>query len=155
MLYAVLTHREIFEAVRADASLVPSVVHESLRWEPPTAMLPRFAPKDAVWAGTEIPAGSEVLFAITSANRDREIYEEPDRFRPGRKEREFLTFGHGLHFCLGSHLARREMEVSLAVLAERLPDLELVAPEDVTIQGTVLRGPSSLPVRFGSSARAC
>jgi cytochrome P450 len=59
-----------------------------------------------------------------------------------------VAFGHGLHFCLGSHLARREMEVSLRVLAERLPDLELVDAERVRISGTVLRGPKALPVRF-------
>jgi cytochrome P450 len=148
MLYAVLTDRSVFEAVQKDGSIIPKVVQESLRWEGPTALLPRFAPKEVVWAGTKIPAGSEVLFGITCANRDQQIFREPDRFDPWRKEREFLSFGHGLHFCLGSHLARREMEVSLAVLAERLPDLEIVEPEKVRITGTVLRGPTTLPVRF-------
>ena len=89
-----------------------------------------------------------MIFGVTSANRDREIFAEPDRFDPWRVEREFLSFGHGLHFCLGSHLARREMEVSLRVLAERLPDLELVHPAKVGIAGTVLRGPKSLPAHF-------
>ncbi|MEZ4356508.1 MAG: cytochrome P450 [Myxococcota bacterium] len=149
MLYAVLTHREVFEAVQADAGLVPQVVQESLRWEAPTALLPRFAPKDVRWAGTYIPGGSTVLFGITSANRDESVYDAPERFDPWRKERDFLSFGHGLHFCLGSHLARREMEVSLKVIAERLPDLELVDPDQVGIEGTVLRGPGRLPVRFG------
>jgi cytochrome P450 len=89
-----------------------------------------------------------VLFGITSANRDASMFSEPARFDPWRSEREFLTFGHGLHFCLGSHLARREMEVSLRVVAERLPDLELSDPSGVGIAGTVLRGPKRLPVRF-------
>ena len=149
MMFGVLTHPEVFEAVRADAAFVPNVVHESLRWEPPTALLPRFAPKEIEWAGTTIPGNSQVNFAITSANRDPEVFEAPEKFDPWRKEKEFLTFGHGLHFCLGSHLARREMEVSLKVLAERLPDLALVDPGTVSIAGTVLRGPKSLPVRFG------
>ena len=147
MLYAVLTHREVLDAVRADPDFAPTVVHEALRWEPPTAMLPRFAPTDVTWAGTPIPGGAEVIFGITSANRDRSVYADPDRFDPWRSERDFLSFGHGLHFCLGSHLARREMEVSLRVVAERLPDLELVDPERVRIAGTVLRGPEALPVR--------
>ena len=112
------------------------------------ALLPRFAPKEISWAGSTIPAGSQINFAITSANRDREIFASPEKFDPWRKEKEFLTFGHGLHFCLGSHLARREMEVSLKVLAERLPDLQIVEPEKVSIAGTVLRGPKALPVRF-------
>ena len=149
MFYAVLQQREVWEGVKADPALIPAVVQEALRWEGPTALLPRFAPKEVSWAGCEIPAGAEVIFGITSANRDAEIFSEPERFNPWRKEREFLTFGHGLHFCLGSHLARREMEVSLRVLAERLPDLELAQGADVGIQGTVLRGPTTLPVEFG------
>jgi cytochrome P450 len=151
MIYAVLTHREVFDAVKADPDFIPDVVQESLRWEGPTALLPRFAPKDTTWAGVDIPGGSEVIFGITSANHDAQVYEAPDRFDPWRKERESLSFGHGLHFCLGSHLARREMEVSLRVLSERLPDMELVDSEQVGIQGTVLRGPQSLRVRFTAS----
>lgn len=150
MMYGVLEHREVFEAVQQDPDFVPAVVHEALRWEPPTAMLPRFAPSDVHFAGAEIPAGSEVIFGITSANRDARMFRDPERLDPWRSEREFLTFGHGLHFCLGSHLARREMEVSLRVLAERLPDLELADASRVGISGTVLRGPKALPVRFKS-----
>jgi cytochrome P450 len=148
MFFAVLSHREVWDTVKADASTIPAVVQESLRWEGPTALLPRFAPKDVSWAGTEIPAGSEVIFGITSANRDPRNFANGEKFDPWRKERESLTFGHGLHFCLGSHLARREMEVSLRVLAERLPDLELARDADIGIQGTVLRGPKALPVEF-------
>jgi cytochrome P450 len=148
MFYAVLTNRKVWDAVKEDADFIPSVVQEALRWEAPTALLPRFAPKDVTWAGETIPAGSEVLFAITSANRDEQVFAHPQRFDPWRKERDSLTFGHGLHFCLGSHLARREMEVSLRVLSERLPDLELRPGADAGIRGTVLRGPTSLPVEF-------
>jgi cytochrome P450 len=148
LFYAVLSHREVFEAVQKDPDFAPRVVQEALRWEPPTAILPRFSPKDVRFAGCDIPAGSEVLFGVTSANRDPRAFAEPDRFDPWRSEREFLTFGHGLHFCLGSHLARRELEVSLRVFAERLPDLELGDASLVGISGTVLRGPKSLPVRF-------
>ncbi|TFG93536.1 MAG: cytochrome P450, partial [Myxococcales bacterium] len=148
MLFAVLTHREVFERAVAEPASIADVVQESLRWEAPTALLPRFAPKDVSWAGVEIPAGSEVIFGVTSGNRDAGVYADPDRFDPDRKATNILSFGHGLHFCLGSHLARREMEVSLQVISERLPDLELVEPERVKIAGTVLLGPKSLPVRF-------
>lgn len=150
MLYGVLTNREVFEAVQDDPGFVPAVVQEALRWEGPTALLPRFAPVDVHFAGADIPGGSEVIFGVTSANRDPRMFRDPDRFDPWRSEREFLSFGRGLHFCLGSHLARREMEVSLRVFAERLPDLELLDPTRVGISGTVLRGPKSLPVRFKS-----
>ncbi len=150
MIYAVLTHRDVWERVKQDSACIPDVVQEALRWEAPTAILPRFAPKDVVWAGHPIPGGSPLLYAITSANRDAAVFQRPDTFDPWRAEREFLSFGHGEHFCLGSHLARREMEVSLSVLAERLPELRLVDPERVGISGTVLRGPKALPVRFAA-----
>ena len=101
MFYAVLRHPEVWQAVKADPALIPAVVQEALRWEGPTALLPRFAPKDVSFAGCEIPAGSEVIFGITSANRDARVFADPDRFDPWRKERESLSFGHGLHFCLG------------------------------------------------------
>jgi cytochrome P450 len=148
LLYAVLTHPEVHAALREDPGLIPAVVQESLRWEAPTAILPRFAPRDVSFAGARIPGGSEVLFAITSGNRDASVFPEPDRFDPGRGSTPILSFGHGQHFCLGSHLARREMEVSLGVLIERLDELRLVEGERVAISGTVLRGPARLPVRF-------
>ena len=148
MFYASLKHPEVYAAIQEEPELVPAVVQESLRWEGPTAILPRFAPKDVNWAGVEIPAGSEVLFGITSANRDDSVFSDPDSFNPRRSEREFLTFGHGLHFCLGSHLARREMEVSLRVFSERLPDLHLADGAKAQIEGTVLRGPATLPIEF-------
>jgi cytochrome P450 len=150
MLFAVLTHPEVHAALRRDPGLIPAVVQESLRWESPTAILPRFAPVDVHFAGADIPGGSEVLFAITSGNRDADVFPDPDRFDPGRGSTQILSFGHGQHFCLGSHLARREMEVSLGVLIERLDDLRLIDPERVAISGTVLRGPARLPVRFRS-----
>lgn len=150
LLYAVLRHREVFEAVGREPGFAPSVVQEALRWESPVALLPRYAPRDVRFAGVDIPGGSEVLFGITSANRDPRAFAHPERFDPRRAEREFLSFGHGLHFCLGSHLARRELEVSLRVFAERLPDLELADAEAVGISGTVLRGPKALPVRFAA-----
>ena len=148
MIFAVLAHPEVFERVKREPACIPDVVQESLRWESPTAILPRFAPKDVVWAGTPIPGGSPLLYAITSANRDAAVFGRPDAFDPARPEREFLSFGHGAHFCLGSHLARREMEVSLGVIAQRLPDLRLSDPSSVGISGTVLRGPKALRVQF-------
>ena len=70
MFYAVLTNRDVWESVKADPDRIPAVVQEALRWEGPTALLPRFAPKDVRWAGVDIPGGSEVIFGVTSANRD-------------------------------------------------------------------------------------
>lgn len=153
LLFAVFSHPEA-EAKLRSAELPPMrAVEEALRWEPPTSILPRFAPKTVRFADFEIPGDSEVLFGIVSAGRDERVYENPDRFDPTRDNRKLLSFGQGQHFCLGSHLARREMEVVLGVVLERLPGLRLTEPDASRVEGTVLRGPTSLPVRFEPGAR--
>jgi cytochrome P450 len=79
------------------------------------------------------------------------VFGEPQRFDPARKGNRHLTFGHGLHFCLGSHLARRELEVALGALLRRLPGLELAEPENTRIVGAVIRGPEHVRVRWGNA----
>jgi cytochrome P450 len=93
----------------------------------------------------ELEAGTPMLFGITAANRDPAEHPDPDRFDPRRREQN-LSFGHGEHFCLGSHLARRELEAAVGALFERLPDLRLIEPDAVEIVGAVLRGPRELRV---------
>ena len=112
--------------MRADPALVPRVVHESLRHEPPVAVLPRIAPDGGTVAGVELPRGAVVLCAIAAANRDPAVFADGDRFDPDRSESEILTFGFGSKFCPGAHLARRQLETALAVVVERLADLRLV-----------------------------
>ncbi len=138
---AVLARPEVAELARSDASAIPAIVDEGLRFEPPVALLPRACAKDVHWAGVHLSAGAPLLYGIAPANRDPLVFEQPHRFDPARKSNRHLTFGHGLHFCLGSHLARRELEVSLAVVLERLPELALAAGEPPRIVGAVIRGP--------------
>jgi len=124
---------------------------EGLRWNPPVALLPRHNPRDVEWHGIPIPGDTPLLFAIASANRDPAMFDDPDRFDVGRHPTGTLAFGFGTHFCLGAHLARAEIEVSLRVLLDRLPRLRLVPDDDVRIGSTfvqLLRGPNRLPVRF-------
>lgn len=153
LLFGVFSTPGVEMQLRNGHQTLMQAVEESLRWEPPTAMLPRFAPKTTHFADTEIPAESTVIFGIVSAGRDESTYSDPATFDPGRDNRKLLSFGHGQHFCLGSHLARREMEVVLGVVLDRLPDIELTEPETPRMAGTVLRGPTSLPVRFTPSKR--
>jgi cytochrome P450 len=149
LFWAVLSQTDLAGDLSGDQDLCVSVVDETLRWEPPIALQPRTSgAKDALWFHTEIPASAPMLFAITAANRDPDVFSEPHRFDPTRKSRNALTFGRGAHFCLGSHLARREMEVATRVVFERCPNLRLVDPDSVEITGAVLRGPKSLPVTF-------
>jgi cytochrome P450 len=147
LLVAVLTHPEVRKLVLTEPSERRWVVEEGLRWEAPVALLPRMCSKSTVLGGVELAAGSPMLFGITAANRDPDEHPDPDRFDPSRRE-QHLSFGHGVHFCLGSHLARREMEVALGALFERLPNLRLVEPESVEIVGAVIRGPKELRVVF-------
>jgi cytochrome P450 len=146
--YAILTHPEVEATLRADPSRAAAAVSESLRWEGPIALQPRMSGVATQWGGVEIPADSPMLFGITSANRDPSVFPEPNRYDPSRSQRGMLSFGHGEHFCLGSHLARREMEVATKVVLERLPGLRLADPDAVEIIGSVLRGPRELHVEF-------
>ena len=125
---------------------------EGIRMDPPTAWIPRRNPRDVVWKGIDIPAGTSMILGIMSANRDPEVFDDPDTFQVERRPGQVITFGFGTHFCLGAHLARAELQVALKVILERLPNLRLRTTEGVRITGTIhhlLRGPTALPVAFG------
>src|SRR6478609_1413464 len=125
-LYALLTNPDQLERVLADpAGECRWAAEEGLRWNAPVALLPRHNPHDVVWHDVPIPADTPLIFAIAAANRDPAMFEDPDRFDVTRRPGATLTFGFGTHFCLGAHLARAELEVSLQVLLERLPNLRL------------------------------
>ncbi|HZQ58673.1 MAG TPA: cytochrome P450 [Acidimicrobiales bacterium] len=151
-LFGLLSDPRQLELVQADpATECRWAAEEGVRWEPPTGLLPRRNPNDTVWHGTAIPAGTPLVFALLAANRDPAVFPDPDRFDVRRRPSGTLTFGLGVHFCLGAHLARAEMEVALKVLVERLPRLRLVDHDDVRVMKTFvqfLRGPNRLPVRF-------
>jgi len=94
-----------------------------------------------------IKKGDWVLFGITAANRDPKVFPDPHRFDPSRDNRELISFGRGVHFCLGMHLARRELETALRVVFERYPDIRLKPGSKVDFVGGVLRGPRELWVQ--------
>ena len=151
-LYSLLTHPDQLEVVLADpAEQCRWAAEEALRLDPPTAWIPRVNPREVVWHGIPIPAGAGMMLGVMAANRDPAVYPDPDRYDVGRRPGAVLTFGFGTHFCLGAHLARTELDVSLRVLLERLPGMRLAETEGVRITGTIhhlLRGPNRLPVRF-------
>jgi cytochrome P450 len=147
-LYALLSHPEALDRLRADPSLVPAAVDEMLRWEPPLGVLPRLAPFDTVVAGEEVPAGTFVLMGIASANRDSSVHDDPDRFDIDRHPARLLTFGFGSHHCPGTHLAKAQIIIGIQRLLERLPRLELTDPDAAQPSGSVMRGPTALPVEF-------
>lgn len=117
-----------------------AIVTEGLRWQPPVALLPRMASADIDFGGVRIAKGDWVLFGITAANNDPAIFPDPRRFDPFRDNREILTFGRSNHFCLGMHVARRELEVALRVIFERFPHIRLCPGQRIEHVGAVLRG---------------
>jgi cytochrome P450 len=124
-----------------------AIATEGLRWQAPTAMLPRMATGDIKLGEAHIKKGDWVLFGITAANRDPKVFPDPHRFDPSRDNRELISFGRGVHFCLGMHLARRELETALRVVFERYPDIRVKPGATVEYVGGVLRGPRELWVQ--------
>ena len=153
LLFGLLSNPEQLDAVRSDRSLIPQAIEEAVRWEAPLLTITRVATRDTELAGHPIPAGSTVMLVLGAANRDEDRYPDPDRFDIFRAPKPNISWGHGVHVCLGMHLARLEMRVALELLLNRLPDLRL-DPEgdDPHIRGQVFRSPTSLPVLFGSMA---
>lgn len=128
MVNLLLQHREQWEAVcTGDMKLIAGAVSESMRFEPAVGSTPRFTLADIEIAGYLVPAGSVLSLSTLSALRDPALYTDPDRFNIRRADhpRRHMAFGGGAHRCLGEALARAELEEALAVLAERLPTLQL------------------------------
>jgi cytochrome P450 len=151
-LHALLNDAEQMQIVLDDpAEHCRWAGEEGIRLNPPTAWIPRVNLRDVVWHDIPIPQGAPMFLGIMAANRDPAVYPDPDRFDVLRRPTGVMTFGFGLHFCLGAALARAELDVALRVILERLPNLRLVDDEGVRITGTIhhlLRGPNRLPVTF-------
>lgn len=150
MLVALLTDRDRFERVRADRSLVPWAIEETLRWETSIVMLSREATRETSVRGVTIPEGALVSAVLGSANRDEAHYDRPDEYDLDRRADDHLAFGFGRHHCVGYHLARLEVRVALTALLDRLPNLRLDADAPPpAITGLAFRSPKRLDVSVG------
>ncbi|MFE0758166.1 cytochrome P450 [Inquilinus sp. NPDC058860] len=116
------TRPELRRAVAADRGLLPGLVQEVLRCDPPAQNTRRFVAEDTVIAGRPLRAGDAVLVVIAAANRDPALNPDPDRFDPARPDRRLLTFGHGRHACPGDAIAAAIAVAGLDALLDRLPD---------------------------------
>lgn len=150
LFHALLTHPETWEQCVADPDAQTGAIQELLRWNPPVAAQPRFTHPDhpVQLAGVEMPPNSPVLFGIAAANRDPRVFDAPDRFDISRNTKTLLTFGPGLRTCPGMHLAQKNLETALRIVAERLPRLRLDDSAARPPEGVLLRGTSSLPVSW-------
>ena len=119
-----------------------------LRFEPTGTHLARYVAQDVEYYGTTIPAGSAILLLVGSANRDERRYDDPDRFDIHRDQGAHLTFGYGLHFCLGASLARLEGRVALDEVLNRFPEWEVDYDNIERSHTSTMRGWASMPVRI-------
>jgi cytochrome P450 len=146
LLFALLSHPDQLEAVRADRSLIPQAIEEALRWEPPLLSMTRVAVRDTELGGERIPAGSAVMPLLGSANRDESRWADPDRFDIFRPAKSHISFGYGTHVCLGMHLARLETRVALDRALRRLAGLRLDPARPGSVHGLVFRKPTAVHV---------
>ncbi|WP_437967928.1 cytochrome P450 [Sorangium sp. So ce260] len=115
-LVLLMDHPEVYARIRADPALIPAFLEETLRFEPPAQIALRQARTDVEIRGVTVPAGAFVAALIGSANRDEQVFPDPDRFDIDRERQVGLSFGHGVHFCLGAALARAEAKIGIEVL---------------------------------------
>ncbi|MCA9716476.1 MAG: cytochrome P450 [Myxococcales bacterium] len=143
-------HPEARREVLASRELVPAAIHEALRFDPPVPSMYRTATRDVELGGVTIPAGAHIQLNFASANRDERYFEAPDVFDIHRAERvRPLSFGHGIHHCVGAALASLEGRVALNVLYDRLPGLRLKPGQVITpIPSATVRGTKQLLVVY-------
>ncbi len=153
MLHTLCSDPAMFARLREERDLVPTVVEESLRHDPPIHVLMRDCAKDVTVDGVTIPAGVKVAFGLAAANRDRRTYDDPDAFRLDRPSaRDHLAFGGGPHVCPGASLARLEGRIALDVFLDRVERAQIedgYGREPVPVFWA--NGPRRLPVTLTAS----
>jgi cytochrome P450 len=153
-----LTNRDQYELVRSGELSWREVIEEALRVESPIAQLPfRFTTEEVEIAGVTIPKGDPVLIGFAASGRDPELHgDSAATFDITREDKEHLSFGHGIHFCIGAPLGRLEAAIALPALFERFPDLALAVPADqLEPQGTfLLNGRAEVPVQLKATVDA-
>ena len=134
------------QRLREDRSLLPTAVDELLRFDTPGQMFERWVLEDVELHGVRVPRGAELGLLLGSANRDPQVFDGPDELDLGREPNPHLTFGAGIHFCLGAPLGRQELQISFGTILDRFPNIELVE-EPAWKPNYVIRGLAGLRVR--------
>lgn len=140
-------HPDQFEKLAADPTLIDTAVEECLRFDPSIPQTIRVLWEDTRFGDYVIPADSVVNVLLIAANRDPEVFTDPDRFDITRQEAKHCSFGGGIHFCLGSHLARMNAAIAFNSIASRIKDIEL---DDAGFEWapSLFRIPGKVPARF-------
>lgn len=145
-----LQNPDQLEKIRADRTLIPNAVEEAVRCETPVSGMWRVVTRDLELGGVPLPKGSFVMLRYAAANRDEQVFEDPERFDVERSNaRDHLAFGLGTHYCPGAALARRETVIAFGQLLDRLPNLRLAADNDFAhVPSMLLRGLARLNLEF-------
>lgn len=146
-MWALAQNPDQFAKVKADLSLIPGLVEESIRWETPVKHFMRTATDDAEVAGQKIAKGDWLMLSYPSGNRDEAAFTDPFKFDIERSPNKHVAFGYGAHVCLGQHLGRMEMRVLWEELLPRLESVELDG-EPKRMEASFVCGPKSVPIRF-------
>jgi len=150
-LYEVLTRQSIWDAIRSDKTAPQGLIEECVRWVSPAVSSIRHTTKDISVRGVVIPADSQVMLMLPSANRDENIFDRPEEFNPQRPKNQNVGFGFGVHYCIGSNLAKMQLKIVLETLAKFRPNLQLADNFQPDIKAsTFLRGIRALPARPGA-----
>jgi pimeloyl-[acyl-carrier protein] synthase len=145
-MLALLRHPDELERLRAEPPLIPSAVEELLRYDSPVQRSARIPSADVVIDGHTIRQGTMVVAAIGAANRDPAQFADPDRLDVARRDNRHVSFGFGIHFCLGAPLARLEGQVAIGTLIRRAPHLRQASEALEWRESSTLRGLKALPV---------
>jgi cytochrome P450 len=146
-LWALCESDDALKELRADPGLIPRFVEEAIRWTTPVHHVMRTATADVELSGQKIACGDWVMLSFLSANRDEEVFDEPNRFRLDRDAPGGVLFGQGVHACLGQHLARLEIRIFFEELLSRLASVE-IAGRPRRSASIFIGGPKSLPIRY-------
>jgi cytochrome P450 len=147
---ALLTHPEQTERLRAEPVLLPGAIEELLRFDSPVQRTVRTATEDVPVGGRTVRAGERVMALLGAANRDPHRFADPDRLDVARSDAQHhVSFGGGIHYCLGAPLARLEAQIAIGALLRRLPDARLVDAQPTWRPTLVLRGLTRLPLARG------
>jgi len=146
-MLAFIEHQQELRRLQQDPSLLPSAIEEVVRWSSPIIHFARTATGDFELRDKKIREGDALALFYASANRDEEVFEDPFSFRIDRQPNRHVGFGVGEHFCLGSHLARLELEVAYKHLLPRIEEIELAGPVD-RLSSTLVGGVKHLPIRY-------
>ncbi|MBE0413710.1 cytochrome P450 [Yoonia sp.] len=152
-VHTLLTHRDAWDAICADPALIPQATEEILRHAPSIVAWRRRAKADAQIGGVAVPEGSDILLLMGSGNRDETVFPHGEDFDIGRANaRNHLSFGYGIHFCLGFQLAKLEFGIMLRQLTARFPDLRLTGDGKIDYLANVsFRIPSKVEITWGDA----